>query len=213
MKTEKEKLQAKTVDQLKRYAKKVGAKIVTPEGKAKTKDQLVNSIVMKERLSGKSDSQTGKSNTAKDLQRGAKAPGKRTSSKGKTYYERRANRSDKPGSLLGQGNGKIVNVATEIYKQLGGGKFVAMTGAKNFVDGGNFLSFKLPSRFAKNGINYVKITLTPLDLYDIEFGKLTGGSWSPAASLGYKVVKTKRGVYNDMLRSVFTSETGLNTSL
>jgi len=54
MKTEKEKLQAKTVDQLKRYAKKVGAKIVTPEGKAKTKDQLVNSIVMKERLSGKS---------------------------------------------------------------------------------------------------------------------------------------------------------------
>jgi hypothetical protein len=54
MKTEKEKLQAKTVEQLKRYAKKVGAKIVTPEGKAKTKDQLVNSIVMKERLSGKS---------------------------------------------------------------------------------------------------------------------------------------------------------------
>lgn len=54
MKTEKEKLQAKTVDQLKRYAKKVGAKIVTPEGKAKTKEQLVNSIVMKERLSGKS---------------------------------------------------------------------------------------------------------------------------------------------------------------
>ena len=53
MKTEKEKLQAKTVDQLKRYAKKVGAKIVTPEGKAKTKEQLVNSIVMKQRLGGK----------------------------------------------------------------------------------------------------------------------------------------------------------------
>jgi len=53
MKTEKEKLQAKTVDQLKRHAKKVGAKIVTPEGKAKTKEQLVNSIVMKQRLSGK----------------------------------------------------------------------------------------------------------------------------------------------------------------
>lgn len=102
MKTEKEKLQAKTVDQLKRQANKVGAKIVTPEGKAKTKEQLINSIVMKQRLSGKGDSQTGRSNTAKDMTRRAKAPGKRTSSTGKVYYERRANRSDKPGSLLGQ---------------------------------------------------------------------------------------------------------------
>lgn len=64
MKTEKEKLQAKTVDQLKRQANKVGAKIVTPEGKAKTKDQLVNSIIMKERLSGKS---LGAKPTAKKL--------------------------------------------------------------------------------------------------------------------------------------------------
>jgi hypothetical protein len=102
MKTEKEKLQAKTVDQLKRQANKVGAKIVTPEGKPKTKEQLINSIVMKQRLSGKGDSQTGRSNTAKDMTRRAKAPGKRTSSTGKVYYERRANRSDKPGSLLGQ---------------------------------------------------------------------------------------------------------------
>jgi hypothetical protein len=66
MKTEKEKLQAKTVDQLKRQAKKLGGKIVTPEGKAKSKEQLINTIVMKLRLSGQSDRQVGKSNTAKD---------------------------------------------------------------------------------------------------------------------------------------------------
>jgi hypothetical protein len=109
MKTEKEKLQAKTVDQLKRYAKKVGAKIVTPEGKAKTKDQLVNSIVMKERLSGKSlgakpaaKKQTGTSNKARDIKRTAKAPGKRKSASGRTYYESRKNRSDRPGTLMGQ---------------------------------------------------------------------------------------------------------------
>lgn len=108
MKTEKEKLQAKTVDQLKRYAKKVGAKIVTPEGKAKTKDQLVNSIVMKERLSGKTlgaksaaKKQTGTSNKARDLKRTAKAPGKRKSASGRTYYESRKNRSDRPGTLMG----------------------------------------------------------------------------------------------------------------
>jgi hypothetical protein len=101
-KTEKEKLQAKTVDQLKRQAKKVGANVIDPKtGKAKTKEQLVNSIVMKLRLSGQSDRQTGKSNTAKDATRQAKAPGKRTSAKGKVYYERRANRSD-AGLLLGE---------------------------------------------------------------------------------------------------------------
>lgn len=108
MKTEKEKLQAKTVDQLKRYANKVGAKIVTPEGKAKTKEQLINSIVMKQRLSGKTlgakpaaKKQTGTSNKARDIKRSAKAPGKRTSATGKVYYERRKNRSDRPGSLMG----------------------------------------------------------------------------------------------------------------
>lgn len=102
MKTEKEKLQAKTVDQLKRYAKKVGAKIVTPEGKAKTKDQLVNSIVMKQRLGGLGERQTGVTNKYVDIKRKAKAPGKRTSASGKKYTERRANRSDKPGQMLGQ---------------------------------------------------------------------------------------------------------------
>jgi hypothetical protein len=55
MKTEKEKLQAKTVDQLKRQAKKLGAKIITPEGKAKSKEQLINTIVMKMRLGGVSE--------------------------------------------------------------------------------------------------------------------------------------------------------------
>ena len=100
--SEKEKLQAKTIDQLKRQAKKLGGKLVTPEGKAKTKEQLINTIVMKLRLSGQSDRQVGRSNTAKDASRQAKAPGKRTSSTGRVYYERRANRSDR-GFMLGAG--------------------------------------------------------------------------------------------------------------
>ena len=54
MKSEKEKLQAKSVDQLKAAAKRLGGKLVTPDGKAKTKQQLINTIVMKQRLSGKS---------------------------------------------------------------------------------------------------------------------------------------------------------------
>jgi len=54
MKSEKEKLAAKTVDQLKAAAKRLGGKLVTPDGKAKTKVQLINTIVMKNRLAGKS---------------------------------------------------------------------------------------------------------------------------------------------------------------
>ena len=54
MKSEKEKLAAKTVDQLKAAAKRLGGKLVTPDGKAKTKVQLINTIVMKQRLAGKS---------------------------------------------------------------------------------------------------------------------------------------------------------------
>ena len=113
MKTEKEKLQAKTVDQLKRYAKKVGAKIVTPDGKAKSKEQLVNSIVMKQRLGGLGERQTGATNKRVDVKRKAKAPGKRTSASGKTYYERRKNRTDKSGSMLGTNNNRLQKLRKE----------------------------------------------------------------------------------------------------
>jgi len=54
MKSEKEKLTAKSVEQLKAAAKRLGGKLVTPDGKAKTKVQLINTIVMKNRLAGKS---------------------------------------------------------------------------------------------------------------------------------------------------------------
>jgi hypothetical protein len=45
-------LNKKTKAQLERMAKKVGANVKTPEGKVKTKQQLVNSIIIKNRLNG-----------------------------------------------------------------------------------------------------------------------------------------------------------------
>jgi hypothetical protein len=122
MKSEKEKLALKTIDQLKAAAKRVGANVVDPKsGKAKTKVQLINAIIMVQRL-GKAKKQiktlvkkqTDKKtaaasrqtnqrqrNIAKDIDREAEAPGKRTSKTGKVYYERRANRSDVPPTMLG----------------------------------------------------------------------------------------------------------------
>jgi len=96
-------------------------------------------------------------------------------------------------------------IAMETLKQLGGNKFLAMTGAKNlsFDDKGT-LSFKLP-RFAGLKINHVKIELNGKDLYDITFGRIYG--------LKYTVLNTVNDIYNDMLQSIFTKGTGLDTHL
>ncbi|HFR1940581.1 TPA: hypothetical protein ACHVB4_003052, partial [Shigella sonnei] len=55
-------------------------------------------------------------------------------------------------------------VATEILKQLGGNRFIAMTGATKFAyfdeKGECGLFFRLPSNFSIKGINLVKIKLT-----------------------------------------------------
>ena len=98
-----------------------------------------------------------------------------------------------------------MSIAKEIFLQIGGNRMVVMTGAKNFVGSKNSLSFKLPSKFAKDEINYVKITLNSLDLYDIECGKLWGSK--------YKVIKTSENVYNTDLQKDFVELTGLKTRL
>lgn len=49
----------------------------------------------------KNYSQRGTSSTRVDKRKKAKTPGKRKSVSDKVYYERRKNRSDKPGSLTG----------------------------------------------------------------------------------------------------------------
>jgi len=99
-----------------------------------------------------------------------------------------------------------MSITQTILDQLGGRRFIAMTGAKDFMaTGGQSLQFKLPSRFAKHGINYVHITLTPTDLYDVEFGKVF--------KLTYKVIESVSGLYFDQLQEVFTRVTGLDTHL
>lgn len=92
-----------------------------------------------------------------------------------------------------------------IMAQLGGNRFIAMTGAKNFLsheDGA--LSFRLPGR----KINFMKITLKGKDLYDVEFGKVTAGK-----TFTYKVVSSVPDVFCEDLQAIFTETTGLYTKL
>lgn len=94
----------------------------------------------------------------------------------------------------------------EIFNQLGGNRFAAMTGAKNFVNGGNYLQFDI-GRGAKNKANKCRITLNAADLYDVEFFK-----WN-ARKLEMTPVGKSEGVYCDQLQEIFTHHTGFYTSL
>lgn len=98
-----------------------------------------------------------------------------------------------------------MQVANTILEQLGGGRFIAMTGAKNFVGSSDALMFSMPK--AKDGINKIRVTLTPADTYTVEGYKIG------RSALGFELKAQAEGVYCDNLRSVFESMTGFRTSL
>ena len=93
--------------------------------------------------------------------------------------------------------------AAIILKQIGGNRFIAMTGAKGFTFSDKYMSFKI-GRNSK-GINFVRIGHNAMDTYDMEFGFVR--------VKGIKVKKKVKGVYNDMLGKIFTMYTGMRTSL
>jgi hypothetical protein len=76
-----------------------------------------------------------------------------------------------------------------------------MTGAYNFIDLGNGVSFKIKNQRA----NYIKITLNSMDLYDLEVGRIRGTT--------YKVVATHKDVYFDQLKPLIEKATGMYLSL
>ena len=103
-----------------------------------------------------------------------------------------------------------MSIADTILQQLGGNRFVVMTGAKNLApDGDRSLIFQLPRRMAKDGINVVRITLDPSDTYTMEFVKMAD------ARGGYRMTTVHKvsGVYANQLQDIFESRTGLATSL
>jgi hypothetical protein len=113
-------------------------------------------------------------------------------------------------STQGSG-GNTMDVANTIVEQLGGRKFIAMTGARFFVGDETGVAFRLPGAggFCKKGINLVRVELDPNDTYTITFSRLSRKQGLPHI----KVVAQHHGVYFDMLQSMFTSETGLAVSL
>ena len=96
------------------------------------------------------------------------------------------------------------DIAITILQQLGGNRFIAMTGAKNLVNHGDALSFKFPKPRDRR-VNYCKVTLSADDTYSVEFGYIRGLKYQPDEPI--------QGVYNDQLQPIFTDKTGLYTRL
>lgn len=95
-----------------------------------------------------------------------------------------------------------MGIANTIKEQIGH-RALYMIGAKNLLDHGDALSFKI-GRNSKS-VNYIKITLTPADLYDITFSWVTKN--------GEKVRSSEDGIYFDMLKGAIERNTGMYTSL
>jgi hypothetical protein len=100
-----------------------------------------------------------------------------------------------------------VTVPKTILEQLGGRRFLAMTGAKNLIGSATSLSFALPGTpgFVKRGINVCRVTLTPMDVYTVEYLRARGGK--------VRTVQTCTDIYAEDLQDCFSRETGLATRL
>ena len=111
---------------------------------------------------------------------------------------------------------KTMSSAGTILEQLGGNKFIAMTGASHFVSDGNTLRMTLPKNGSK--ANRLYITLDEgTDTYTMHFFRYTAPRRT-TKTLTFTSEKVKelydtRGVYFAQLQPIFTSVTGFYTHL
>ena len=108
-----------------------------------------------------------------------------------------------------------LRVADIIMEQLGGGRFIAMTGSKKFISDGNTLRMTLAKN--KSEANRLFITLEGDDTYTMRFFYYFPGrmdrktmTWSEERT---KEIAEYRGVLFEELCRIFTAVTGLDARL
>lgn len=108
-----------------------------------------------------------------------------------------------------QTNGQ--DIAATILNQLGGHKFLAMTGVKQpMFDADGTLTFKPGKNAGK--VNYVSISYdVAKDLYNMKFENIRMNK--KTYDLTRKLIAEFEGVYADQLQELFTKVTGMYTSL
>ena len=99
-------------------------------------------------------------------------------------------------------------IAKTILEQIGGRRFAAMTGSKDFTDMGNGLRMSLARN--KTSANRLDIIYDGgADLYNMRFYRQSVSK--KTFEVKTKDIKTYKGVYCDMLEDIFTDVTGLYT--
>ena len=105
-------------------------------------------------------------------------------------------------------------IASTILSQLGGNRFIAMTGAKEFIALEDGLQFKIGRNASK--ANRVQIVLNEKDLYDVRFSKFSPArltksyDWVDATDVP---VAMYSDAHADILQNLFTKVTGMYTRL
>jgi hypothetical protein len=100
-------------------------------------------------------------------------------------------------------------VGRAILLQLGGSKFLAMTGSHSFIMDGDHLTFRLRRNQSKG--NIMKITLTVMDNYNIEVFR--AGRNRVTKQYERVCVAFRYSVYADQLQGCFKEITGMDTHL
>lgn len=100
-------------------------------------------------------------------------------------------------------------VAEAILEQLGGQRFIAMTGARNLMSddarGRGSLTMKLPSTITRAHITHARITLHGSDDYSLVALKARG--------VNCVIESEMFGIHVENLQQAFTALTGLDTHL
>lgn len=109
---------------------------------------------------------------------------------------------------------EVVEEAYTILMQLGGNKFLMMTGADKLMAAGRTEHnpnpwLRMNLRKNKAQVNRLKITLMPTDTYMVEFYRQVLVDWEPVISHEQKFEM----VYGEDLQTLFTSVTGYDTHL
>ena len=93
-------------------------------------------------------------------------------------------------------------ISQTILEQLGGSKFRAMTGVKNFLRSNNSISMHLPNTKNKIKAKYLTVFLNPDDTFRLRFQKRN-----------LETIIDITDIHADHLQNTFTQTTGLYTHL
>lgn len=98
-----------------------------------------------------------------------------------------------------------MTVSKTILEQLGGNRFIAMTGAKEFVGDEDRLIFRVPATMVRGRGSHVEVVLNAVDLYDVRLIRIR--------QLEPKIIDARENIFASDLQKVFTEMTGLDTRM